>query len=635
MPKGLRTSSYGGSGSTIGVLVPFTLAVVATAVMVAIFHGKPQPNESAIIDPATTTTTTTTNHSTNINTIEAVRHGLIKAAGAAYAGNLTYVVGLNAAVDLIVPATELLSALKLSAPSSPPHPNYNNNNNNNNDNDVLNEDGLDNLEALRACFAHHFSAGTAAERTFTDSAAYGHIVSVARSLSSSRVYPGGNAALIGDHILATPAGMAGQRRVVLVANVGPVLANLLPKNMEVAQEMKSDQDEVHLILEYAKGEKWGTLTAPRANRFIFSHDRTNAELRPLDGFRAALDRVQGGTGVGKGKGENKSNNDVVASTADVLVVSGVHQLASEPESLRQARVDKLVEFLDSVDSRLPVHLELACIEDAAFMALLASKVLSKVDSLGLNEQELAALAAAVPEAPHHALLARDGLDIPEVGLVADVMGWILSKFGSTSTSTNSSSSCGGSGSAGGAGGGGNCSSSSSSQDGRRLSRVHFHSLTFHLLATRRDFWADSEAAAATGATTCSARACESPELDPKRFDLLFPPTYRRSMLPSTLGRSSSDSNSASGSSSDSSSSSSSSSGGHGGCNNGDNVGSSSSQSDKLYYFNPETPVTSWQGLPGIDFSLAPVLVCKKPTKTVGLGDSISAAGLDRNRFLKK
>ena len=33
------------------------------------------------------------------------------------------------------------------------------------------------------------------------------------------------------------------------------------------------------------------------------------------------------------------------------------------------------------------------------------------------------------------------------------------------------------------------------------------------------------------------------------------------------------------------------------------------------------------------FVLSPVLVCKVPTKTVGLGDSISAAGLERSVFL--
>jgi hypothetical protein len=36
-----------------------------------------------------------------------------------------------------------------------------------------------------------------------------------------------------------------------------------------------------------------------------------------------------------------------------------------------------------------------------------------------------------------------------------------------------------------------------------------------------------------------------------------------------------------------------------------------------------------------DFALAPVLVCKQPIKTVGLGDSISAAGLASAVWLRR
>ena len=43
------------------------------------------------------------------------------------------------------------------------------------------------------------------------------------------------------------------------------------------------------------------------------------------------------------------------------------------------------------------------------------------------------------------------------------------------------------------------------------------------------------------------------------------------------------------------------------------------------------PVVAWQK-GSVHFQLAPVLVCKRPLKTVGLGDAISASGLLHSTF---
>lgn len=42
-------------------------------------------------------------------------------------------------------------------------------------------------------------------------------------------------------------------------------------------------DELHVIMEYTKNSKWGTLPRPkRANRFIISSDVTNAAISTLE-----------------------------------------------------------------------------------------------------------------------------------------------------------------------------------------------------------------------------------------------------------------------------------------------------------------------------------------------------------------
>jgi ADP-dependent phosphofructokinase/glucokinase len=49
-------------------------------------------------------------------------------------------------------------------------------------------------------------------------------------------------------------------------------------------------------------------------------------------------------------------------------------------------------------------------------------------------------------------------------------------------------------------------------------------------------------------------------------------------------------------------------------------------------FDADTAVVDWKR-EGIQYSMAPVLVCTPPEKTVGLGDSISASGLECHEFL--
>jgi ADP-dependent glucokinase len=103
--------------------------------------------------------------------------------------------------------------------------------------------------------------------------------------------------------------------------------------------------------------------------------------------------------------------------------------------------------------------------------------------------------------------------------------------------------------------------------GTRLSRIHFHSLEFHIIAVMSDrqfSWSAEKAtgAVAAGSLAASLQACNS-ELNSLTSELHF-------------------------------------------------------ATDKV--------VNRWQQ-EGIQFALAAVLVCKKPLKTVGLGDIISATGL--------
>lgn len=215
---------------------------------------------------------------------------------------LKLVVGLNAAVDVILPALDFFQAANITIGDLQSVHNY---------------DALANREALAGAFAHVFRHGVAAERPYTDAAGFAQLARTASNLPSAVHFTGGNAALMGAYLAERG------HQVTLVAAAGPHLRRLLPPAMLVPEVTHQDSDEYHLILEYGKGQQWQGFTAARANRFIFSHDRSNAELRPLQHLLTVVEQAQ----------------------PDMVVVSGVHMLDGESEDTINQRVQVKVHGL--------------------------------------------------------------------------------------------------------------------------------------------------------------------------------------------------------------------------------------------------------------------------------------------------
>lgn len=433
---------------------------------------------------------------------------------------LNIAVGVNAAVDLIVSGTDLFTALGVAAPAT-----------------ARLHDSLPEMNQLAESFAHAFSTGTGSERVFSDPVEYKRIVDVAKNLEKKVYFTGGNAALIGQHLVET-AGTK-PRDVTLVAAVGPVLNKLLHKDIKVPKGSHVKDDEVHLILEFKLNEQWGSFTASRANRFIFSFDRTNAEMTPLDDFPAAIAEHQ----------------------PDVIVFSGIHMVEAEPADFRKQRVLDTTSFFEAVEPTRATHLELASLADNDFVKLIADNMISAVDSLGLNEQELK-LVAGVGGSPHQDVL-QGAFEKPEVAVIADLIHWLLTTYGN--------------------------------KPNARLSRVHFHTLGFHLMGAYKGHWGDVGAATTWGAVSCSQRACRVTDRHQSGEPLEGMVTHR--MEPTFALH----------------------------------KGDAEPKLAMVRDFDPGRAVVRWER-DGIAFAMAPVLVCTPPEKTVGLGDSISAAGLEMHKF---
>lgn len=148
------------------------------------------------------------------------------------------------------------------------------------------------------------------------------------------------------------------------------------------------------------------------------------------------------------------------------------------------------------------------------------------------------------------------------GLMSDILDWALNTFGKNVRYGSTSS---------------------------RLTRIHFHSLTYHIIATDAQYWKNSLSASAAGSRAASRQACDKEYISTSEVELRTPEVFSRSVKFWELRR-------------------------------------------ILVKRDQANPVTEWKRN-HLHFYFSAVLVCKKPKRTVGLGDCISATGLQHSIFI--
>lgn len=73
------------------------------------------------------------------------------------------------------------------------------------------------------------------------------------------------------------------------------------------------------MLSVCAGENWGEINAPNANRFIFSHDRSNAEMKMLETLVL----------------------NVKDFDPELIVLSGLHMMEGQEEEERDRRLQEV------------------------------------------------------------------------------------------------------------------------------------------------------------------------------------------------------------------------------------------------------------------------------------------------------
>lgn len=330
-------------------------------------------------------------------------------------------------------------------------------------------------------------------------------------------------------------------QVLLAAPVGSKLSQYLNDTIKTLSP-PNVQEEVHIILEYAKGEELGGVRAICANRVIISHDTANSRLSSLEVFTKELESFD----------------------PTLVILSGLHMLEGTDKNGWSKRLSDVQKVLTKIPRHVPVHLEMATVGNLEFFPVFADTILPYVDSLGLNEQELASLAKSKKaEFDFEAIGPKPS--IPDSG---DLLYWLFKTY-------------------------------TDLREGRgeekesRLTRVHFHSLSFHILVVPKrelsgSVWSESMMATRLGSRIASLQACQKDEINKDDFELQIPEKFQLSSIENSL--------------------------------NG------------KFEYSEENGYVAWNRDGAIDFLMIPVHVCKKPLKTVGLGDAISATGLLNSKF---
>ncbi|CAI5706059.1 unnamed protein product [Peronospora effusa] len=342
--------------------------------------------------------------------------------------------------------------------------------------------------------------------------------------------------------------------------------------IQLVGKLEEEQHEdVHLVLEYSSGDEFRGHMSPRANRYYLNHDVHNARLSVLEEFEQSLD----------------------AFKPDLVVFGGLQLMEVEmDEKARLVRLKALSDVLQNLFlAQTPTHYEFAAVSDFSLFDDTVRLVLPWVESIGLNEQELFIL-------HHYLVTGEEGTATTSRPTVAEISAQLhdVIQFASKAKENFRTGS----------------QNKNTKEDKQgtlalaQLSRIHFHTLQFHIVCQKKgSTWEDPTTALVQSALMSSKVACGKPapasdgdepqlmrtsaemEVDPERIEILL---ARQQLLSKRQGL--------------------------------------------KVDLDPFSPVVTWQEA---DFQchLVPMLACKKPDHTAGLGDNISGTGVSYHRIQKK
>ncbi|KAF7646592.1 hypothetical protein LDENG_00185150 [Lucifuga dentata] len=373
-------------------------------------------------------------------------------------------VGFGGCVDLIVDGVSLLNKISLPLTDQPLHHDY-----------------LENAEQLAQSFAYFFAPGAAAERFMLNDTLFSELVEASRDLPGNRWSVGGNAPVMAGRMATEGCD------VLLGGSFSSDFTDVLSQHIMVAGNVV-DEPDIHLILEYPSGARWGHYTARRANRYIIHSDDHNPYLDSMDEFAEKL----------------KDFNP------DLLVVGGLQMMDNFPfqSGERDVLLSRLAALLSSSSPQTDIHFEMASFVEESIMEDLLHYVIPHADSLGMNEQELPNLLSLL-KGSNITVLSDPN---PRVATVLDQMRELYRLINQRYKDANDASV--------------ESDTDGAETNGRALTRLHVHTLAFQaMIVTHGSQWKNTMSATAKASLTANRHVCGSNNIDPSKARLIMDDSF--------------------------------------------------------------------------------------------------------------
>ncbi|CAI5645811.1 unnamed protein product [Oreochromis niloticus] len=351
-------------------------------------------------------------------------------------------IGFGGCVDLIVDGVSLLNKTGIQPTDQPLHHDY-----------------LENVEQLAQSFAYFFAPGAAAERFMLNETLFSELVDGARDLPGNRWSVGGNAPVMASRMATEGCD------VLLGGTFSTDFTDVLSQHITVAGKV-IDEPDIHLILEYPSGARWGRYTSRRANRYIIHSDANNPYLSSMEEFAQKL----------------------IDFKPDLLVVGGLQMMDNFPfrSGEREALLSRLGHLLSSSSPQIGIHFEMA-------------------DSLGMNEQELPNLLSSL-KGSNITVLSDPN---PRVATVLDQMREVYRILNQRDKEASAESRANG-----------------ARATGKPLTRLHVHTLAFQaMIVTRGSKWKNTMSATAKASLTANRHVCGSNDIDPSKARLIMDDSF--------------------------------------------------------------------------------------------------------------
>lgn len=339
------------------------------------------------------------------------------------------------------------------------------------------DDEIHTYDEFMRSFMFYFSKGAAAERYTPNKELFRSIVASAKKQDAHRWELGGNAPVMGTRFHLEGA------KVLIASTMSAKQKSHLIDGIDVTAFEPSDDfvDDIHLILEYKTGDKFGDHEAPRANRYILHNDANNPMITSLELL------------------------NVNQYKPKLFVVAGLQMLDNfpfKPASVRNERLQSVKDQMTSVDPSTLIHFEMASFVEIELINELFKNVIPFADSLGMNEQEIDNL-VHVLETGKISLSADSN---PRVATTLDQMRKIFKTLNRNYFTNRKND-----------------------ENVRMLSRIHIHTLAFQLLLNVKESkWRNIQNAAAKSSLTAHRHVCQTTYVNPEAAQLILDDSFSTS-----------------------------------------------------------------------------------------------------------